>query len=124
MSAALKAVTLDTIAGGALIELFQAELTRCLDNISDINTDPVQKRTITITLELKPSVKRDTVDTKVKCGSKLAGIIAVNTQLFVGKHNGKLIAVENDPRQGALFDQPAEPKPLASVSNISDKKVN
>lgn len=120
---ALKQVTLDSIAGGALVELFQAELSRVLDNITDINTDPAQKRTITITVEMKASTKRDAVETVVKCNSKLAGIMAVKTQLFVGKQSGKLVAVENDPRQGALLDQP-ETKPLAAVTNINDKKVN
>jgi hypothetical protein len=119
---ALKAVTLDTIANWALVELFQTELSRVLDNIADINTDPAQKRTITIAVELKPGAKRESADVKVKCSSKLAGILTVNTQFFLGKQAGKLVAVENDPRQGGLFDQPAEPKPLAAVSDINSKK--
>lgn len=119
MTAALKAVTLDTVAGGALVELFQAELVRTLDNIADINTDPEQKRTITITLELKPGPKRDTADVKVKCASKLAGIMTLNTQFFLGKQGGKLVAVENDPRQGGLFDEEQGPRQLAAVTPFS-----
>ncbi|MDP3720805.1 MAG: hypothetical protein Q8T13_23835 [Acidobacteriota bacterium] len=116
---AVRAVTLDTIAGGAVVELFGAELKRVVENIADINTDPEQKRTITISIEFKPEgVKRDNADVKVKCTSKLAGILTVNTQVFMGMHAGKLIAVENDPRQGGLFDEP-EVKPLAAVTNIS-----
>ena len=92
-----------------------------LENIADINTDPAQKRSITLTVTFKPGAKRETADVQVKCGSKLAGILTVNTQLFMGKYGGKLVAVENDPRQGGLFDQPGEPK-LASVSGINSKK--
>lgn len=121
---ALKAVTLDSLAGGAVVELFDAEQKRVLENIADINTDPAQKRTITITIEYKPQgVKRDNADVKVKCTSKLAGILTVNTKLFMGLSGGKLVAVENDPRQDGLFDD-QNPKPqLAPVSEFN-KKVN
>lgn len=120
---ALKTVTLDSLAGGAVVELFEAEQKRVIENIADINTDPAQKRTITITIEYKPQgVKRDNADVKVKCTSKLAGILTVNTKLFMGMSGGKLVAVENDPHQGGLFDQQQETKPLAAVTNISDKK--
>lgn len=113
---ALQTVTLETIAGGAIKELFETELSRVLENIADINTDPAQKRTITINVEFKPGAKRDTADVKLKCGSKLAGIMTVNTALFMGKQNGKLVAVENDPRQGGLFDSEQQPRPLAAVA--------
>lgn len=120
MTAALKAVTLDTIAGGALVELFQKELVRTLENIADINTDPEQKRTISIQIELKPGAKRDQADVKVKCASKLAGLITLNTQFFIGKQAGHLVAVENDPRQGGLFDPENEsPRPLAAVASFT-----
>lgn len=116
----IQTVALETIAGGAIKELFEAELGRVLENIADINTDPAQKRTITISVEFKPGAKRDTADVKLKCGSKLAGIMTVNTQLFMGKQGGKLVAVENDPRQGALFDQD-KPGPRAAVTNFNGK---
>lgn len=118
----LQTVKLETIAGGAVRELFEAQLDLVLANIADINTDPAQPRTITITLAFKPGAKRETANVTVKCASKLAGILTVNTQLFMGTHGGKLVAVENDPRQGGLFDRPAEPKPLAAVSDIHSKK--
>jgi hypothetical protein len=119
---ALQNVSLETIAGGALKELFQAELTRVLENITDINTDPQQKRSITVNVEFKPGAKRETADVKVKCVSKLAGLMTVNTQVFMGKQNGKLVAVENDPRQGGLFD-PDQPRPLAAVAPFTQQPV-
>lgn len=100
----MQGVTLDTIGGGALTELFDAELSRVLSNISDPNTDTSTKRVITITVKFKPNRDRDVADVELACGSKLAGIMTVSTQLFMGKHKGKLIAVENDPRQSNLFD--------------------
>lgn len=107
-------VTLDTIGSGALTELFSAELGRVLANIADPNTDIKTKRTITLTVSFKPNRDRDVADVEMKCGSKLAGIMGVETQLFVGLHQGHLIAVESDPKQSALFD---EPKPGAAVAS-------
>lgn len=115
----MQEVTLDTIGGGALSELFAAELARVLANIADPNTDPTTKRQIAITVSLKPKADRDIADVELKCGSKLAGIMTVQTRLFVGKHHGKLIAVESDPRQNGLFD---EDKPqLAAVASFGSK---
>lgn len=108
-------VTLDTIGGGALTELFDAELARILTNITDPNTDTSTKRVMTITMKFKPNRDRDVADVELSCGSKLAGIMTVNTQLFMGKHQGKLIAVENDPRQSSLFDE-ARPTAVAAFS--------
>lgn len=119
MTNVLQTVKLETLAGGAVRELFQAELERVLENIADINTDPQVARTITLSVTLKPGPKRESADVKVKCASKLAGIVTVNTQLFMGRHQGKLVAVENDPRQGGLFDAPDQPQKLAAVAPIN-----
>lgn len=98
-------VSLESIGGGALGELFDAELSRVLSNITDPNTDTTTKRVITITVKFKPGRDRDVADVEIACGSKLAGIMSVNTKLFMGKSNGRLIAVESDPRQTTLFDE-------------------
>lgn len=112
----MQAVTLDTIGGGALAELFGAELSRILANIADPNTDAKAGRAITISVKFKPSASRDSAEVDLVCSSKLAGITTVQTQLFMGKHQGKLIAIENDPRQSGLFDE-ARP-PLAAVADF------
>jgi hypothetical protein len=106
-------VSLATIGGGALGELFDAELGRILSNISDPNTSATQKRAMTITLNFKPGRERDVAEVSLKCESKLAGIQTVQTQLFLGKMGGKYVAVENDPRQSKLFDE--DRAPLAAV---------
>lgn len=112
----MNGVTLDTIGGGALPELFGAELSRILANIADPNTDPTAKRAVSITVTFKPKADRDIADVELTCSSKLAGITTVSTRLFMGKHQGKLIAVESDPRQTTLFD--AERPTLAAVANF------
>lgn len=111
----MQTVTLDTIGGGALSELFDAELARILSNITDPNTDTSTKRVMTITVKFKANRDRDVADVEIACSSKLAGIMTVNTQLFMGKHQGRLIAVESDPRQSRLFDD-ERPGPVAFQS--------
>ena len=44
----LKRLDLQTVADGALPELFERELNAVLMNIDDVNTDPKKKRRITI----------------------------------------------------------------------------
>ena len=113
----MESVTLGTIGGGALEELFSAELARILGNIADANTDPEAKRAITIVATFKPNRDRDLANVELSCSSKLAGIVSVSTRVFVGKHQGKLVAIESDPRQTRLFD---EDRPaLAAVANFS-----
>jgi hypothetical protein len=98
-------VKLDTIGAGALMELFDAELARVLANITDPNTDTDAKRVITMQVKFKPNRDRDVAGVELTCSSKLAGIRTVQTTLFMGRQGGALIAVENDPRQGNMFDQ-------------------
>lgn len=114
----MEGVTLDTIGSGALSELFEAELARILANIADPNTDTATKRVITIAVKFKPNRDRDVADVELSCSSKLAGIMTVQTQLFMGRHKGKLIAVENDPRQSSLFDQE---RPNLAVAGVFQK---
>lgn len=115
----MQGVTLDTIGGGALSELFAAELERVLANIADPNTDAEAKREIAIRVSFKSKKDREVADVDIKCSSKLAGIITVSTQLFMGRQNGKLVAVENDPRQSNLFDN--QRPQLAAVSQMPER---
>jgi len=110
-------VSLDTIAGGAIGELFSEELMRVLANITDPNTDAKTSRKITIEVSFAPNEDRDETGVKVKCSSKLAGIKTVETRLFVGYSGGELTAVENNPKQSGLFDQ-EETRKLAAVASI------
>lgn len=81
----MQGVTLDSIGGGALSELFDAELARVLANITDPNTDTGAKRVITIQVKFKSNRDRDVADVQLACSSKLAGIMTVSTQLFMGR---------------------------------------
>lgn len=115
----MQPVTLETLGGGALAELFAEELTRVLANIADPNTD-TSKRVITVSVSFKPNRDRDAADVSLACSSKLAGVLTVDTKVFMGKQHGKWIAVESDPRQSNLFDEP-RPTPVAAFQKASDE---
>src|SRR5207244_5955141 len=93
------AVSLATLAGGAAVELFQKELDQVVRNIADVNTDPKAAREINLKVKITPSDERDVGDVIVTCASKLGPIKGVRTAFYFGRLRGRLVAVENNPRQ-------------------------
>jgi len=115
-------MTLGEIGNGALEERFQVELQRVLNNIADPNTDVKAKRVITVQVTFRPGKNRDDAAIDVRCSSKLAGITSVESMVFIGRRDGKVVAVENDIKQSGLFDeQQPEPRPLAAVANFQQQ---
>jgi len=113
-------ITLATIANGAAEELFSDRLTEVLRNVNDPNTDWKAARKITIEVAFRPNEERTIGDIHIKASSKLAGLKPVQTVCYMGRQNGKLVAVENNPKQLGMFDaasgKPAGPVGLASVN--------
>jgi hypothetical protein len=99
-------VTLETLAGGAAVELFNTELARVLANIADPNTRADAARTLTLEVTIKPTEDRDMGAVSVQALAKLAPIRPATTRIFFGRRQGKLVAVEHDPKQPGLFDSP------------------
>lgn len=99
----LKEVALDTLAGGALPERFDMQLAKVLENIQDPNTEATEVRSITLEVKLKPSEDRDRAQTAVRVKTKLAGPKPVETTVHMGRKDGRLVAVDYDPRQSELF---------------------
>ena len=106
-------LTLVTLKGGALVELFDRALEQVLKNIADPNTDAQTSRKIKMEVILKPNEDRDQTALVIKCTPVLAGIKPVGSIAYLGRIKGELVAVENDPKQGALFDKKAGPTPIA-----------
>lgn len=102
-------VRLDTIGCGAALELFDIELGRVLENIADVNTEAEAKRTITLTVKIKPNKMREAGEIEIACESKLAPARPADAVLFFGKRGGRRIAVEHDPRQMGMFDKHDRP---------------
>jgi hypothetical protein len=97
-----------TLARGAAIERFDAELQRVLDNIIDPNTSEKQGREITLKVKFKPNETRSATVTEIHCSSKIAPPAPCSTMLWVGKDRGKGVAIEAEsPDQMAMFNQQA-----------------
>ncbi len=70
------------MAQGAFEERVDYEMSRVIDNIMDINTDPTAKRKITLTITLTPDKARRIIKVNVTATSKLAPTDPVETSLL------------------------------------------
>ena len=103
---------LSELAQGAIQEKLDYELNKIFDNIHDPNTEPTDKRTVTIKLDFKPDDNRQTVTVDSNFTTKLANVKGVATTVLTGKDltTGHVQAKElksNMPGQ-TYFDDNAE----------------
>lgn len=112
-------VTLASIGDGAALELFDRELARVIGNIADPNTSPTQTREINIKIKIKPDEDRDIGEAQVLVSAKLASVKPVKSTLYFGKKEGRLIAVENNPKQSTIFDTPETKAARANITPLS-----
>lgn len=109
-------IDLLTLNEGALVEGFELELRRVLENIADLNTSPTAARAIVLKITLRPSGDRVTLDAEIECGSKLAPPERSHSKIFLGRAtDGSPVAFPTDPRQLPLWTKPAPkeaPPPL------------
>ena len=100
-------VSLENLGAGAATELFDLELQRVLENISDKNTKPTALREVTLKIKIKPSEDRDYGEVEISCVAKLAPVKPFPTNIFIGRHLGRTVATEHNPKQAKLFETPA-----------------
>lgn len=67
---------------GALLEKADVEFERVLANIDDLNTNPIKKRSITITIELHPTNDRKKIRLLANAKSKIEPTAPIETTLF------------------------------------------
>ena len=109
-------IQLPTLANGAANELFEDELSKVLENILDVNTEAEATRSITLKLTVKPALDRDSAALKFEASSKLAPTLGVGTAMFIGKQDGRFIAVEHNPKQLQLdLDKARSPVQIAAA---------
>ena len=100
-----KEITLAGLHDGAALEMFQAALENILENIRDLNTDHKSKREVRLSFTFTTNEERNVSDVVIQCGTKLAGMKGVQSLVYIGKHEGRTVAVEQ-PTQGEMFPQP------------------
>lgn len=113
----LPRLTLDTLANGAVPELFKQELDRVLANILDPNTPADAKRSIRIDITIEPNDDRTAARHFVEVSSKIAGFKGAAGVMFVGRRRGEPVAVVSNLQQTQLkWDAESAPRPLPSAA--------
>ena len=54
--------SLDQLMDGALVERFNQELTKLMENVFDLRTDPSKRRRISLIFDFKPNERRDAAE--------------------------------------------------------------
>lgn len=99
MSEQLKRDSILRMASGAIEEKVDYEVSRVIDNILDLNTDPKAKRKITITLVFQPDAERKHIAIAAEAKSTLAPTAAVSTSMMITSDgNGEMVVAEMVPQ--------------------------
>lgn len=109
-------LSLESLAGGGALELFDRELRRVIENIRDPNTP--WKGARTVRLELKVAAiddQREQIGVSTNVTSKLAGPRPLTQAAYLGEKDGRPVAVTYDPRQGDIFRGDTQVRPIASA---------
>ena len=99
------------MCNGAFQERTDYEMNRLIENIMDPNTDPVAKRKIQITLELKPDADRSTVAVSCAVKSSLAPTYPVATMLYIAANDTVIEMTPQIPGQLNMEDEEQEAPP-------------
>lgn len=125
-------VNLETFAGGALQEKFDAAMEQVLANMLDPNTPWKNKRSITVSVTFEQNEDRDDTTVDVSVVPKLAAAKSIGTRMAIGKDikTGKLYAEEYGSQirgqmslDGLQEQQEAEKEDISGNSRGTDKTV-
>ncbi len=110
------------MAGGAIEEKVDAEVSRVIDNILDPNTKPDAKRKITVTLEFQPDAERKRINIFASAKSTLVPLSPAATAMVITSDgNGEMVIAELTPQipgQVSMEGQvQPQPKILKLVNN-------
>lgn len=124
-------IKLSNFAEGAVDERFNLELKKALENLADLNTDPLKARKITLTITLKGNEERDIASVDVTGKVALVPANGISARIMIGSENGKLVANElksGVPGQmfvddnGDVLDDKGEPVPEEKSGNVVNFK--
>lgn len=95
-------VTLDTLNSGAVIDLFNEEWDKLLENIADENVKPEGTRELRIVIKVKPDKNRQSAKTTVEATTKLAPVKPHESFVLLSGEGGRVNAFVSDPKQQEL----------------------
>lgn len=94
-----KNLTIETLKGGAAIEMVNKELERVFSDIADINKQGDSKRQVTLTISFNPSEDARVGGCKISVSSSLGKQKPVTATVFFGFEGGKGVAAEQQLNQ-------------------------
>lgn len=87
------------MAKGAIQERVDYEVSRVVDNILDMNTEPTVKRKVVLTIEMKPDENRQVITMNASAKSTLAPTTPIGTSLVItSDDNGEMVVAEIVPQ--------------------------
>ena len=101
-------LSIDNIADGAVKDLFEYEWDRILRDVADTTKQAKAKRTLTITLAVKPAEDRGSGDVEIEVVSKLAKPKASKGTVYLSNEEGRIVSYVNDPKQEDLIPENEE----------------
>jgi hypothetical protein len=91
----VKQLELQKLAGGALQELFDNDLQKVLQNITDVNTSFKAARKLTLEIVFKPADEdREIVMVEAKTKTSLASVNGVATKIMIDRSGDRVSATE------------------------------
>lgn len=78
-------ISLETLKGGAALEIVNQMLADVWENILDPNTDAKKKRQVVLKLKFSPSEDRETVGIEIETKNDLAPHSAITTTASIGR---------------------------------------
>jgi hypothetical protein len=101
-----KEISLGTLNSGAVMDMFEVEWQKLLNNVNDPNTKPDAVRKVKIEIAVKPAKDRRNAVTSVSVTANLAAIMPHEASIVIGVEDGEAVAYSFDPRQQSLgFDK-------------------
>lgn len=112
-------LSIDNMANGAVYEMVNEAIKRVAANVADPNTEPTQKRKLTLTIDVSPYKDRTGAEYTVKVDTKLAGLRPAESTMYFAKRGGEHLAFGRNTNQESIqFDMPTEvPAPVTTKAN-------
>lgn len=111
--------SLDQLMDGGVVERFNAELRRVMDNVYDLRTEPERVRTLSLTFKFKPNERRDAAEMSVDVKTSLAPPIPLKqTVLMAQTDDGMVKLTERTNQLPGQVDMNGNEQPLPKVVNL------
>lgn len=108
----MESLSLNNVASGAAVELFEHAMTEVIANILDENRSATETRKITMTFEVKANKERNNASVAVQVKTCLAPVVKADSLIFMRKERGKPKAYSYNLEEQEIFDNEGNVKPI------------